>query len=82
MVYLKWRKGRTYNYKYSTQQDSCSDLMRNQKIFRQAKVKRIHHQKNSFTTNTKGTPVGRKHKRRKRPTQNKPKTIKKMIIES
>jgi len=56
--------------------------MRNQKLFRQAKVKRIQHQKNSFTTNTKGTPLGRKHKRRKRPTQNKPKTIKKMIIES
>ena len=56
--------------------------MRNQKLFRQAKVKRIQHPKNSFTTNTKGTPLGRKHKRRIRPTQNKPKTIKKMIIES
>ena len=26
--------------------------------------------------------LGRKHKRRKRPTENKPKTIKKMVIES
>ena len=33
-----------------------------------------------FTTNAKGTSLGRKHKRRKRPTQNKPKTIKKMVI--
>ena len=36
----------------------------------------------SFTTNAKGTSLGRKHKRRKRSTENKPKTIKKMIISS
>ena len=30
----------------------------------------------SFTTNAKGTSLGRKHKRRKRPIENKPKTIK------
>ena len=35
----------------------------------------------SFTTNAKGTSLGRKHKTRKRPTKNKPKTIKKMVIE-
>ena len=29
---------------------------------------------------TKGSSLGRKHKRRKRPTENKPKTIKKMVI--
>ena len=34
----------------------------------------------SFTTNAKGTSLGRKHKRRKRPTITKPKTIKKMVI--
>ena len=34
----------------------------------------------SFTANAKGTSLGRKHKRR--PTQNKPKTIKKMVIGS
>ena len=33
------------------------------------------HQQTSFTTNAKGTSLGRKHKRRKRPTQNKPKII-------
>ena len=32
--------------------------------------------------NAKGTSLGRKHKRRKRPTENKPKTIKKMVIGS
>ena len=54
---------------------------RNQKLSRQAKVKRIQHHKTSFRTNAKGTSLGRKHKR-KRPTENKPKTIKKMVIGS
>ena len=40
------------------------------------------HQQTSFTTNAKGTSLGRKHKRRKRPTENKPKTIKKIVIGS
>ena len=52
---------------------------RNQKLFRQAKVKRIQNHQNSFTTNAKGTSLGRKHKRRKRPTENKPQTISKMV---
>ena len=46
------------------------------------KLKRIQHHQASFTTNTKGTSLGRKHKRRKRSPQNKPKTIKKMVIRS
>ena len=33
---------------------------RNQKLYRQAKVKRIQHQQTSFTTNAKGTSIGRK----------------------
>ena len=53
---------------------------RNQKPSRWAKVKRIQHHQTSFTTNDKGTSLGRKHKRRKRPAENKPKTIKKMVI--
>ena len=40
----------------------------------------IQHHQNRFTTNVKETSLSRKHKRRKRPMQNKPKTIKKMII--
>ena len=48
---------------------------RNQKLSKQAKVKRIQHHQASFTTNAKGTSSGRKHKRRKRTTMNKPQTI-------
>ena len=55
---------------------------RNQKLSRQAKVQRIQHHQTSFTINAKGTSVGRKFKRKKRLTQNKPKTIKKMVIGS
>ena len=44
------------------------------------KLKRIHYHQTSFTTNAKGTSLGSKHKGRKRPTENKPKTIKKMTI--
>ena len=56
--------------------------LRNQKFSRQAKVKRIQQHQTSFTTNAKGTSLGRKHKKRKRPTENKPQTIKKMVIGS
>ena len=57
-------------------------LMEKSKASSQAKVKRIQHYQTSFTTNAKGTSLGRKHKRRKRSTENKPKTIKKMVIGS
>ena len=52
------------------------------KLSRQAKVKRIQQHQTSFTANTKGTSLGRKHKRRKRPTEKKPKTITKTVIRS
>ena len=52
------------------------------KLSRQAKVGRIQHHKASFTTNAKGTSLGRKQTRRKRPTENKPKTSKKTVIGS
>ena len=55
---------------------------RNRKLSRQAKVKRIQHHWMSFTINAKGTSPGRKHKRRKRPTENKPKTTKKTVTAS
>ena len=42
----------------------------------------MQHHQNSFTTNTKETSLGRKHKRMKRSIKNKPQTIKKMVIES
>ena len=52
------------------------------KASRQTKVKRIQHHQTSFTTYAKGTSIGKKHKRRKRPTENKPQTMKKMVIGS
>ena len=51
----------------------------NREIKRQAKVKRRQHHQTSFTTNAKGTSLSRKHKRRERPTQNKPMTMKKVV---
>ena len=57
-------------------------------FFRQAKVKRIQYHQTSFTTNTKGTSLGKKHKRReqkrmgkkKTTYKNKPQTIKTMAL--
>ena len=57
-------------------------LWRKQKLSREAKVKRIEHYQTSFTTNAKGTSLGRKSKRRKRLAENKPQTVKKMVIGS
>ena len=48
----------------------------------QTKVERVQHRQTSFTTNFKGTSLGRRHKRGEKPTQNKPKTIKKIVIRS
>ena len=48
----------------------------------QTKVERVQHRQTSFTTNFKGTSLGRRHKRWEKPTQNKPKTIKKIVIRS
>ena len=53
---------------------------RNQNLSRQTEVNRIQDHRTSFTTNVKGTSLGSKHKRRKRPTEHKPKIIKKMVI--
>ena len=53
---------------------------RNQKISRQAKVKRIQYDQPSFTTNVKGTYIVKKYKGRKKDIQNQPQTTKKMAI--
>ena len=45
-------------------------------------MNRIQHHQTSFTIDANGTSLGRKHKRRKTPTENKPKTIKKTVIGS
>ena len=46
------------------------------------KLKRIQHHQTTFTTNAKGTSLGRKHKRRKGLTKHKLHTIKKMVMGS
>ena len=56
--------------------------MEKSRAFQTSKVKRIQHHQTSFTTYAKGASLGKKHKRKKRPTENKPKTIKKMVIGS
>ena len=45
--------------------DLTQNWWRNQKLFRQAKVKRIQYHQTSFTTNVKGTYIVKKYKRRK-----------------
>ena len=73
MIYLKWwKEEKTYNQDCTTQQVSHSDLTKKSKVYRQAKAKRIQHYQMSFTTNAKGTSLGRKHKRTKRPTKTHP----------
>ena len=52
------------------------------KTFTDKQTLRIQHYQTSFTTNAKGTSLGREHKRRKRLTEKKPKTIKKIILGS
>ena len=51
--------------------------MEKSKAFPTSKVKRTQHHQTSFTTHAKGTSLGRK-----RYTENKPKTIKKMVTGS
>ena len=50
---------------------------RNEKLYRQAKAKRIQHHKTNFPTNAKGTSLSGKHKRRKRPTKTNTKQLRK-----
>ena len=60
---------------------SCKDLIQNwwrNKLFRQAKVKRIQYYEISFTTNVKQTYIVKKYKRKD--LQNQPQTVKKMEI--
>ena len=80
MIYFKWWKERNYNQEYSTQQDSHSVLMEKSKAFQTSKSQENSANQTRFTTNAKGTSPGRKHKRRKRPTENKSKTIKKKTV--
>ena len=82
MIYLKWWRGRTYNQNTLPSKTLLQIWWRNQKLSIKTKVKRIQHHQTSFTTDEKGTSLSRKHKRRKRPAGNIPKTIKKIVIGS
>ena len=55
---------------------------RDQKFIDKQKLREFITTQTRFTTNAKRTFLGRKHKRRKRSTQNKPKTIKNVVIGS
>jgi len=77
-IYLNDEKGRSYTKNTLPSKTLIQIWWRNQKLSRQVKVKRIQHHQTIFTTNAKG----KKHKRRKTPTENKPKTIKKTVIGS
>ena len=55
-------------------------MEKSKKLSRQAKEKSAP--PNQLYNKSKGTSLGRKHKRRKRPTQNTPTTIKKMVTGS
>ena len=57
--------------------DLIQNLWRNQKLFRQAKVKRIQYHQTSFTKSVKGTYIAKKYKRRKRSTKSNPKQLRK-----
>ena len=47
-------------------------MMENKKLFREAKVKRIHYHQTSFTANVKETYIVKKYKRRKRWSKSTP----------
>ena len=53
---------------------------RNEKLSRQAKIKRIKHHKTSFTTNTKGTSLGRHTRERNDLYKTNPKQLRKRFI--
>ena len=59
--------------------DLNQNWWRNQKLFRQAKVKRIQYRQTSFPADVKGAYIVKKC-RRKTDLQNQPQTIKKMAL--
>ena len=57
--------------------DFIQNWWRNQKLFRQAKVKRIQYHQTSFTANVKQTYIVKKYKRRKNFYNINPKQLRK-----
>ena len=74
-MFLDWKNQLCENG-YTTQ-SNLQIQWRNQMLYGQAETKRIQHHQTSFTTNAKGNSLGRKHKRRKRPTITNPKQLRK-----
>ena len=62
-------KGKNLQPKLHFSKDLIQNRWRNQKLYRQAKAKRIQHHQTSSTANAKGTFLGGKHKKRKRPKE-------------
>ena len=77
MIYLSDEKEEPTTKVTLSGKDLIQIRWRNQKLYRQAKAKRIQHQQTSSTTNAKGTSVSGKHKRRKGPTKTNPKQLRK-----
>ena len=71
---LKVIKGEIYHQDYSIQQGSHSNSRINQKLYREAKIKRIQHHQTSSSTNAKGTSLDRKQK--EKAYKNKSETVK------
>ena len=57
--------------------DLIQNLWRNQKLFRQEKVKKIQCHQTRFTTNVKGIYIVKQYKRSKRSTKSNPKQLRK-----
>ena len=75
---LKVMKGKKNTTKITLpRKDLIQTQWGNYNFYKQAKAKRIQHHQTSFTTNAKGTSLGRKHKGRKRPTITNPKQLRK-----
>ena len=55
-------KGKTSKQEYSTWQGSYSDLTEKSKPLQTIKANRIRHHQKSFTTDDKGTSLGRNEK--------------------
>ena len=77
---FKVLKGKSTTKITVTGKDLTQNGWRNQKLFRQAKVKRIQNHQTSFTTNVKWTYIVKKYNRRKKIYKIKPQTIKKIAI--
>ena len=76
-IYLKNWKGKSTTTITVPSKDLIQNWWRNEKLFRQAKVKRIQYHQTSLTAHVKGTYIIKKCKKRKKDLQNQIQAIKK-----